>query len=207
MDKKFYKTIVFIVRFFMKIFYPFEIKGAENCEKMKGGYIICSNHLSNFDPIFLMISHKRPIYFMAKEELFRNKFFNWFFTKMGAFAVKRGKNDKSALLKSENIIKNEEILGIFIEGTRSKTGEFLRPKAGVTLIAKNTNATIIPVCITGACSNNKIGMFRKTIVSYGSPITQGDLNITEGSRVELKFATELIMNEIKNQRDQKNKTE
>lgn len=201
MDKKFYKTIVFIVKIFMKIFYPFEIRGAENCEGIKGGYVICSNHLSNFDPIFLMISHKRPICFMAKEELFKNKFFSWFFTKMGAFAVKRGRNDKGALLKSENIIKSGEILGIFIEGTRSKTGEFLRPKAGATLIAKNTGANIVPVCITGVRNDNKIGIFRKTIVSYGSPITQGDLNIIEGSRMELKLATELIMNGIKKQRD------
>lgn len=201
MNKTFYKIMVAIIKPIAKFFYPTEIRGAQNLEKLSGGYIICSNHLSNLDPILLMIHHKRPIHFMAKEELFKNRILKCIFSGMGAFAVKRGKGDNSALIKSENIIKDKEVLGIFIEGTRSKTGEFLRPKSGAILISKNTNSVILPVCITGTARNNKIKIFHKTIISYGEPILQSDFRFIDNSRIELKNATELVMNRIKNQRD------
>ena len=88
----------------VKFFYPFEVRGYEKIDSADGNYIICSNHLSNIDVAFLMITHKRPIHFMAKQELFENKILGWFFSKMEAFAVKRGKGDKSALINSENIL-------------------------------------------------------------------------------------------------------
>ena len=133
MNIKFYKTVLKIIKQFINIFYPFEVRGIENLENPGKNYIICCNHLSNVDPAFLMLTHSKPIRFMAKSELFRNKLLAWFCSNMGAFAVKRGKGDKSALENSEKIVKSGETLGIFIEGTRCKTGEFLRPKSGATL--------------------------------------------------------------------------
>ena len=200
MNNKFYYRAISIVRPLMKFFYPFEIRGKENIENAECPYIICSNHLSNLDPAFLMLIHKEPIRFMAKQELFKNRILNWIFTKMGAFEVKRGKGDKSALVTSENILKSGEVLGIFVEGTRSKTGEFLRAKSGATLIAASTSAKILPVCITGTGKNNKVRMFHKTIISYGNFIMPEDLGYEAGSRASLKIATEKIMDNIKSLR-------
>ncbi len=196
MNEKFYKIVIAIIKPLVRFFYPFEVKGTEKINDANGNYIICCNHLSNIDVAFLMITHKKPIYFMAKQELFENKLLGWFFKKMGAFAVKRGKGDKSALINSENIIKSGNILGIFIEGTRSKTGEFLRPKSGAALIAAKTHSNILPVCITGSGENNKVKLFRKTTISYGNFILNNQIECEEGSRNSLKEATNKIMENI-----------
>lgn len=193
----FYRLVVKFLRPFVKLLFPYEVHGLDNIKNLNKKYIICSNHLSNMDPVFLMITHPKSIYFMAKAELFKNPICGWFFSKMGAFAVKRGKGDKSALDKSQSILKSSNILGIFIEGTRSKTGEFLRPKSGIAFLAHVSGSAVVPVCITGGGESSKVKLFKKTTITYGKPVLPEQLGICEGSRIELKNAVNLIMNSIK----------
>ena len=195
MNKSLYKFCVNLIKPFINIFFPYEVKGRENLKCISEGYIICSNHLSNLDPIFLAIIHPKPINFMAKEELFKNKFIGKFFKMVGVFPVKRGKGDINAINYALEIPKSGGILGIFLEGTRSKTGEFLRPRSGAALIAGKANSKVLPVCITGSSEDNKIRIFRKTLISYGVPIDQEEIKIE--SRLELKDSTNLIMENIK----------
>ena len=169
-NKKVYKFFVVILRIFMKIFFPYEISGQENIKNLDSGCIICCNHLSGFDPIFLMVSCPYEIFFMAKQELFKNKFFGYILSLLGVFPVNRGKGDNSAIEYAINLVKSNKKIGIFIEGTRSKTGDFLRPKSGASVVAIQTNSNILPVCITGSSSNNKIKIFKKTYVNYGKII-------------------------------------
>lgn len=196
MNERFYNIVLKIIKPLVRIFYPFEVHGLENLEEAKNNYIICCNHLSNVDPAFLMLTHSKPIRFMAKSELFKNRLLAWFCRNMGAFAVNRGKGDKSALENSAKIVNSGEILGVFIEGTRSNTGDFLRPKSGATLIAVSTSADILPICITGSGRNNKVRMFHKTVVSYGKVIKFEELGYEKGSRISLKNATNMVMNNI-----------
>ncbi len=198
-----YKTIVCLVKPFVSTFFPYELRGIEKVKNFQDGHILCSNHLSNLDPVFLAIVHFKPINFMAKAELFRNRLFGKFLTAIGVFAVNRGKSDHQALDKATNILKSGDVLGIFVEGTRSKTGEFLRPKSGATVLAYGTSSPIIPVCITGGGKNNKIKMFKKTIIEYNYPIFPEQLNIKEGTRLEIKAGTALIMQKIKELRDKR----
>ena len=196
-NKKFYNFIAWFLRPFVKLFFPNEILGSENIKGLKNGYMICSNHLSNIDPVFYIVSHPRHIHFMAKAELFNNKLLGKIFSSLGAFAVKRGKGDYQAINEAQNILENGEILGIFIEGTRSKTGEFLRPKSGAALLASSSGVPVIPVCITGSSKDNRVHIFKKTVIKYGAPITSEQLGISGGTRVEIKNATNLIMKKIK----------
>lgn len=196
-NKLLYRTIVCLIKPFVSIFFPYELKGAEKLKNFRDGHILCSNHLSNLDPIFLAIVHFKPINFMAKAELFKSKLFGKFLSAIGVFAVNRGKSDSRALEKASEILKSGEVLGIFVEGTRSKTGDFLRPKSGVTVLAHGTSSPIIPVCITGGGKNNRIKMFKKTIIEYNYPIFPEQLDIKEGSRQEIKAGTALIMQKIK----------
>ncbi len=204
-NKFFYKLITFFLRPLIKIFFPYEIVGAENINVLNQGYILCPNHLSNIDPIFFIVSHPKPIRFMAKAELFKNKILKWFFEDiLGAFPVKRGKGDGKAILKAQQILNGGDVLGIFIEGTRSKTGEFLRPKSGAAVLAATSSVPVLPVCITGIAPDNKVHVFKKTIIKYGIPIMPQELNITGSSvvsRSELKSATNLIMDRIKELRN------
>lgn len=195
MNKSIYKFCINLIKPFVRIFFPYEVKGLENLKGLCGGYIICSNHLSNLDPILLAIVHPKPINFMAKEELFKYKLIGKFLKMVGVFPVKRGKGDINAINYALEIPKSGGVLGIFLEGTRSKTGEFLRPRSGAALIAGKTNSKVLPVCITGSSKDHKIHIFKKTLISYGEPINQEEIKIE--NRLELKDSTNLIMDNIK----------
>ena len=196
-NKLLYRTIVCLVKPFVSALFPYEVRVIEMIKNFENGHILCSNHLSNLDPVFLAIVHFKPINFMAKAELFKSKLFGKFLSAIGVFAVNRGKSDHQALDRATDILKAGDVLGIFVEGTRSKTGEFLRPKSGATVLAYNTSSAIIPVCITGGGENNKVKMFKKTIIEYNYPILPEELNIKEGTRLEIKAGTALIMQRIK----------
>ena len=77
---------------FFKLIYRMKYIGRENVPE-NGAYILASNHRLATDPIMLGMGLKRQVLFMAKEELFKNKFISWFLRKLGAFPVSRGKAD------------------------------------------------------------------------------------------------------------------
>lgn len=182
----------------MKLLFRYKVNGKNNIPE-KGGFIVCSNHLSNFDPVFLGITQRRQINYMAKAELFKNPILSWLFRKLGAFPVHRGQGDGKAINNAETLVEDGKILGIFIEGTRSKTGEFLRPKAGAAIIAEKTKVPVIPVCITPA--GQKIKVFRKVTVSWGDPISYESLGLGGGSGEAYRAASKQIMGEIKKLRE------
>ena len=183
-----------MVKLFLCIFFPYKVKGKDNLAELKGGFLICSNHISNLDAIFISVALNRKIYFLAKSELFRNSIFSFFLKKFGAICIRRGEHDFQALSQAKEILKSNQILGIFIEGTRSKTGKFLRPKSGATIIANETQSPILPICITPKDSKN-VKIFKKTIVSLGTPIEK--ITLENNEYKEIRRATEFIMNEIK----------
>lgn len=191
-----YAFLVKIVRPIVRILYRVKVFGLENVPKT-GGYIICPNHTSNMDPVLLAITFERQIYFMAKAELFRNSVLRKILKVLGAFPVERGKGDSSAIDTAQKILEKGEQLGLFIEGTRSKTNEFLRPKTGCAMIAYKTNSAVIPVCITGA-NEHKLKIFRKNIVSIGKPISIDQLKFMSGTGKEIRDASRIIMENIKN---------
>lgn len=194
-DSKLYRVIVTIIAPFVRILYRLKVVGLENIPD-ENGVIICPNHTSNADPVVLAVSLKRQIYFMAKAELFKNKILGKLFKMVGAFPVERGKGDTSAIDTSEKILANGKQLGLFIEGTRSKTDDFLRPKTGCAMIAYKTGATIIPVCITGA-NEHKLKILKKNVIAIGKPITVAQLAIKEGTGKEFRDASRFIMENIK----------
>lgn len=189
-----YKFVLNTIKVFLKLFYPYQVVGLYNFEKENKKIIICSNHVSNLDAIFICLSLNCKVYFLAKKELFKNCLVSYFLKKVGAISVDRGNSDKNAIKNALNVLNSNKILGIFIEGTRSKNGEFLRPKNGAAFLANETNSTIIPVCITPE-NRKKIKLFSKTKINFGYPI--GDLKLKTKSYKEIRVATEYIMNEIR----------
>ncbi|MDY0405688.1 lysophospholipid acyltransferase family protein [Virgibacillus sp. 179-BFC.A HS] len=173
------------------IFYPlFRIKviGKENIPK-NGPVIICSNHISNLDPPVVGITNPRTVYFMAKEELFDSKLFGGLLRKINAFPVKRGVADRTALKKGIHVLRDGHTLGLFPEGTRSKTGQLGKPLAGVGFFALKTDAQVIPCAIKGTYKP-----FRKLEVRYGKPM---DMHKLKNEKAGAKETSEAIMMEIK----------
>ncbi len=160
-----------------------------------GAYILASNHREAVDPIMLGIGLKREVHFMAKAELFEKKFVGWFLGKLDAFPVERSSSAARGAIKHfEEVVKNGNLMGIFIEGTRSKTDDFLPPKNGVSLIAWDTKTPVIPVCIT------HIG--KKRVIHYGKPLSLEDMGFEKGGAREFRNASRIIMDHIKALREQ-----
>lgn len=182
----------------MRIFFAFlglRIEGSHNLPQ-KGAAIIVSNHVSNWDPIVVGISFKRPIYFMAKAELFENKFLARIFTWLNAFPVKRGSADRAAIRNALQVLEEGKVLGIFPEGRRNKTGEELEAQNGAAMLALKTNAPIIPVACIGTNHNLPIGWKNPLIVRVGSPMFLEEFKGQKVSSDILKKVSEKIMNEI-----------
>lgn len=183
----------------LKLLYFYEFTNKNTLPK-DGGFIICCNHISYIDPIFVALGQKRRVRFMAKSELFKNKIFSKIITSLGAFPVVRGAGDSKAIDYSEEIIKHGGVLCIFIEGTRSKTGDLQRPRSGAALIAMQANMPVVPMCITPK-GGGKMKIFRKTKITYGEPILPEELGLEDGSRTQIKEASHRIMGEIKKIRE------
>lgn len=127
-----------------KIAFRLHVEGQEFIPRT-GPAILAANHVSYIDPIIIGIVMRRPVRFMAKQELFRFPLFGWLIRKFGAFPVNRDRIDRQALKRANSLLKAGEIVAIFPEGTRGD-GIDLRPaKPGIGLIAARTGAPVIPV--------------------------------------------------------------
>ncbi len=182
------KVIKWLIRPLVWLLFPYKAKGLENIPTDDRPLIVCSNHISMTDPVFLLLAQKQAnIYFMGKEELFRSGFLAWLLGKQcGSFPVCRGKGDTNALVRAEQIIAERKWMGIFPEGTRSKTGELGRFKSGAALIAAKTQAHVLPVAIT--TKNQKVKPFRRLTVAFGAPLSPTDLQL-DGEKPNLRVAT------------------
>lgn len=180
-----------------RFLFPYTIRGIENIPKQDSGIpvMLCSNHISNIDPVFLLMVQKRPIYYMAKAELFPNKLAVWFFKKeFGAFPVNRGKGDTTAIETAQSIVRSGKMLGIFPEGTRSKDGKMLRPKSGAALIASRTGAYILPVAIFN--KRHKVRVFHRTTIVIGKLMSPAELHLDDSEHPDIRFASRHIMERI-----------
>jgi len=131
-----------------RIFFRFVIKGIEHIPK-KGGFILASNHVSYLDPVVLGVVCPRRLNFMSKKELFCNKFISWFLSQVGAFPVKRGFADLSALKYALRCLKEGEALILFPEGSRRFDDASGEPYAGIGFLSAKVNAPVIPAFIEG----------------------------------------------------------
>ncbi len=179
------------------IIFPFKAIGRENIPQTPGQppLILCCNHISEIDPVFLEMCQKRHVYFMAKEEIFKNRLSAWLFGKqLGAFPVKRGAGDTAALDTARAIVGDGRLLGIFPEGTRSRDGQLGRAKSGAALIAAQTGASILPAAII--TKNQKVKPFRRSRIVFGQPLTLEELHLDHPDHPDLRFASRLIMEKI-----------
>jgi len=114
-----------------------------------GKLVVVSNHASVFDPPLLSCAVRRPLAFMAKEELFQIPILKHGIKLYGAYPVKRGASDRSALKSAINSLDQGWATGVFLQGTRSIDGKITDPKLGAALIAAKAKAPILPVSLWG----------------------------------------------------------
>lgn len=124
------------------------VYGAENVPN-SGPLIVASNHASDFDPPILSCSLRRPVAFMAKEELFKIPLLKQGIELYGAYPVKRGSADRSAIRAAINCLSQGWAVGLFLQGTRTTDARITDPKLGAALIAAKANVPILPVSLWG----------------------------------------------------------
>lgn len=185
----FYSIARGLVSFVYHIRFKITIVGKENIPTDKGGFIIASNHVSNNDPPFIGIVFKGKYTFMAKEELFKNRFFAWLIRRLGAFPVKRGAKDFAAIDTAIESLNNGRTFIIFPEGTRSKTGELGRPKSGVSIIAVRAKAPVVPVFVKYGRKKFR----RNALISIGKTIPKEEF---ESVKITDKHSIHAISNRI-----------
>ena len=183
--------IIFIALF--KLVFRVQVEGTENLPK-EGRVILAANHMSNMDPPLVATFLPRPVSYMAKKELFEIPIFKNIITACHAFPVKRGAADRGAIKAALQVLKQERVLGVFPEGTRSRNGKLRKAESGVALLAAMSGAPVLPAAIIGT---DKIfangGLLPKLRVIYGKPMSfQGE----KGDREALETFTAEIMAEI-----------
>lgn len=176
---------------FYRLVYRIRVVGRENLPA-SGPALLCSNHIAAKDPVLLGVVLRRQVFYMAKEELFRNPFIGAVLRALGAFPVARGTGGADALKNAADLLGENAVVGVFIEGTRSKTGELGRPKTGAALLAYQTHAPVVPVCITGA-AGGIVRPFRRTVIRFGPPIPDQALDLRDDSSLRLRRASRAIM--------------
>lgn len=167
-SSRFYWRIVGLARGALRLLYPPRVEGLENIPQ-EGPFILCANHLSLRDPVLIASICRRPLRFMAKQELFetRSKWFTGFLYRLGAFPVARGEGDLSAIRTSLAVLKNGECLGIFPQGTRRKKNDAQEPplNSGVAMIAVRAKVPVVPVYL-----KSPYRLFRRMHVLVGAPL-------------------------------------
>lgn len=181
---QFAKSIVFGV---LKPVYRVEIIGKEHFPK-EGGVLLCSNHIDTLDPPMVGMTSPRPVNFMAKEELFNLPVLKGILPKVHAFPVKRGLSDRQALRTAVNLLKEGQVVGLFPEGTRNKTGKLGKGFSGAGFFALRGDAVVVPCAIVGPYK-----VFRKLRVIFGEPI---DMEPFRERKAKPDEVTEVIMSHI-----------
>jgi glycerol-3-phosphate dehydrogenase (NAD(P)+) len=133
---------------FFTIYFRMERIGREHIPA-SGPLIIASNHRSFMDPFVIGMMLRRPTYFVAKTELFRNPIVAWLLNSLGAFPVDRGQGDRDAMVTARAILERGDVVVIFPEGTRTRPGALGTPKRGVGRLALETGAPVVPVALIG----------------------------------------------------------
>lgn len=187
------EVIKFIVRgalyIWFKLVYRLEINGLENVPK-EGPIIFCGNHRSYIDPPLIVATAKRDMKFLAKEELYKNKFLAFLGWAFEAIPVKRDEKDISAIKTSLKDLKEGKCIALFPEGTRNGLEKGEKVKDGVAFFAVRSGAKVVPCGIKGGTKEHK-----KLTISYGKPL---DYSRYKGSKDKevLDNITKEIMDNI-----------
>ncbi len=154
---------------YFKTVFNLKVEGRENVPK-KGFFIVASNHTSAIDPFLIIHAIKRPVAYMAKVELFKNKIARFFLNLLGAFAVDRAKLSVSTIKTIIGLKQTGWALGIFPQGTREKDGNMDNINKGFASFAKTLKCDILPVAITGMTKDQRKLFHGKMKIKIGKPI-------------------------------------
>lgn len=179
------------------ILYRPKIVGKENISQNTAA-IICPNHVHALDSAVIVVMSKRKINVLAKEELYKNGFVCWIASVFGIYPVKKGKKSLESMKISLKLLKNNELLMIFPEGTRNGMAKGVKPKDGAIKLAIRSGVPITPVGVQGSFK-----LFTKVKLNVGKPISYNKYSEEVSNKELLDKLTKDLMDEIVRLRDEK----
>lgn len=184
------KIVKSFLHFLIFVVYRAKKIGEENVPK-EGKYILCGNHVHALDAPVIVLTSKRHIRFVAKEELFESLYIRILGKIFDVIKIKRDSADMDAIREMLKTLKNNEILGLFPEGTRNGLKKNVELKTGAAYIALKTNTKVIPVGVKGSFKP-----FTKVILTYGEPMDFSKYSDRKNDKEIQEQVTKEIMEEV-----------
>ena len=174
-EKKTYKFFYWLLAGAARKLYRVEVINPNN-EPLDQHFIVACNHTGAADGVIICASMKNQIRFMSKKELFKVPVVGAFLKAIGCYPVDRKSSDITALRNTINLLKDNDCVGIFPQGTRQPGVDpsTTSVKNGVGLIAARSGADVLPVCIK--TKGGKTKMFRKNYLVIGKLIQNEDFD-------------------------------
>ncbi|MDD5440276.1 MAG: lysophospholipid acyltransferase family protein [Candidatus Omnitrophica bacterium] len=182
----------------LKWYLGFHIDGRERVPS-RGALIVCANHSSYLDPLVLAQTVRRPLYFMARDRLFRAPVIGWIVKHANSFPVRRH-GDMSALKKALRLLREGRPLVLFPEGTRSKNRQLKRAKPGVGFLISKAAVPVLPVYIGGTFDAMPRGFKtlkrHPVIVRIGKPVLLSDTFTGQHGETMYQAISDEVMKQI-----------
>ncbi len=191
-----YKMLTPLMRAAFKLYYSPRIIGAEKIPA-DSAIVIAGNHKHVYDQCLTIMATKRVIHYMAKKEYFDGKLAP-LFRAAGCIPVDRSRRDFSSAMSAMKVLKKEGAIGIFPEGTRNKTDEFLlRFKSGAVSMAKRADAYIVPFGLTGDYKFRS----KNLTIRYGEPFKVGDMSVEEANEKLYREVERLMLENLNEEKE------
>ena len=150
-----------------ELFTRLHVYGAERVP-LSGGLVVAANHFSWIDPPVVGAASPRVLYFLAKIEAHRVPGLGELIRAFGTFPVRRGESDRDAVRLMRQIVRDGNALGMFVEGTRQRSGVPGRVQPGAAMVALNEDVPVIPIAVHGS-QRWQPGNFAPVSAAWGEP--------------------------------------
>jgi 1-acyl-sn-glycerol-3-phosphate acyltransferase len=151
-----------------RVLVPLKSYGPERVPR-EGGCVLAMNHFSYVDPPAFGTLCPRRVVFVAKTELFDTPALGQVIRAHGTVSIRRGESDREALRRMRESVRNNELLGLFVEGTRQRAGVPGKAKAGAAMVAIQEGVPVLPAAIHGS-QHWRLGNFHPVSVAWGEPL-------------------------------------
>lgn len=152
---------------------PLRVYGRERVPR-RGGVVLALNHFSWLDPAAFGAVSPRTIHYMAKVEAHRVPGLGQLIRAFGTFSVRRGESDREAVRLMREVVRDGKALGLFVEGTRQRSGVPGRVQSGAAMAALQEGVPVVPGAIHGS-QTWRLGGFQPVSVAWGEPMRFDDL--------------------------------